>query len=91
MVSTTPGALEIRTDADCLTCKTVVKLVVKEVDNGRTEERIIGSLETICLPVLKLKQGCDTFVQQYANELIHILVEEEDPELACTLLGVCKA
>ena len=89
MFATTPGALEIRTAADCLACKTVVKLVIKELKNNRLEERIIES--RYYMPTsLKFEAGMQHIRQNYASELIHILVVEEDPELARTLLSVCE-
>ncbi|CAG2120838.1 unnamed protein product, partial [Medioppia subpectinata] len=77
-------------DMECVICKRIVTYVVEELKDNRTEQAIITALEHICsLFPQKERSKCDAFVDQYANELIHILVEEGDPDLACTLLGVC--
>jgi saposin len=77
-------------DVECLLCKRLVKYVIEELKDNRTEEAIISALERVCsLFPSKDRAQCDNFVQQYADELIHILTEETDPEMACTLLGVC--
>ncbi|KAK5988842.1 Prosaposin [Cladobotryum mycophilum] len=79
-----------RRDIECVLCKRIVEMVDGDIGANRTEEAIIQSLSTTCTLVPKGDRSkCDTFLEQYANELIHILVEEGDPSLACTLLGVC--
>lgn len=77
-------------DQECVTCKRVVKYVVQELSDNRTEEAIIQSLQSVCNLFPKNdSSNCDMFVEEHKNELIHILIEEGDPDLACTLLGVC--
>lgn len=78
-------------DPDCLLCKQVVKIVVSEIHNNRTEESVINALEKVCplFSVSGARSRCNVFVEQYTDELIHILLEEGDPSLACALLGVC--
>jgi len=77
-------------DIECLLCKRLVQYVVQELKDNRTEEQIEAALSRVCnLFPKKDRNQCNSFVTQYTDELIHILIEEADPELACTLLGVC--
>ena len=80
----------VKTDIECVICKRVVQIIVEELKDNRTEESIITALKDVCsLLPKKYRNNCDTFVEEYTNELIHILIEEGDPGLACALLGVC--
>ena len=80
----------VKTDIECVICKRIVQMVVEELKDNRTEEAIISALKNVCsLFPRKERNKCDSFVEQYADELIHILIEEGDPSLACALLGVC--
>jgi saposin len=77
-------------DVECLICKRLVQYVIQELKDNRTEEAIIAALKRVCsLFPSKDRAQCNGFVEQYTDELIHILTEETDPEMACTLLGVC--
>lgn len=82
--------VELPKDLECDLCKRIVEMIVQQLKDNRTEEAIIQALKGVCsLFPQKGRQKCDDFVEQYANELIHILIEEGDPALACALLGVC--
>ncbi|XP_054162734.1 prosaposin-like [Oppia nitens] len=77
-------------DMECVICKRVVEYVIKQLSDNRTEEEIITALQQVCsLFPVRDRSKCSNFIEQYANELIHILIDEGDPNLACTLLGVC--
>ncbi|KAJ5813795.1 uncharacterized protein N7503_000545 [Penicillium pulvis] len=89
--SSTPGADNIlsRRDRECDLCKKVNGQVVNDLPESATEEDIISTLENVCSKFKSDKSECDTFLEQYSNELVSILVEEGDPERVCALLGVC--
>ena len=77
-------------EIECDICKKTVQLVNNDIQDNRTEEEIINSLEKVCsLFPQRDKTKCNSFEEQYTNELIHILIEESDPALACTLLNLC--
>jgi hypothetical protein len=79
-----------RGDIECRICLDLAKRVFDDVKGNKTEGKIIQSLEGVCQNVLvKKRTNCDDFVEQYANELIGILVEAESPGSACGRLGVC--
>ena len=79
-----------RRDIGCDICKQVTNLVNQNLGDNASEGEITKALENVCSDVpTKRREKCDAFIEQYGNELIDILVEERDPGLACTLLGVC--
>lgn len=76
-------------DTEGALCTRVVSTVDKTIKDNPTEENVIAALENVSqLFPVKDRSKVDSFLEQYANELSHILVEEGDPSLACTLLGV---
>ncbi|KOC07780.1 hypothetical protein AFLA70_76g002610 [Aspergillus flavus AF70] len=80
----------LRRDLECDLCKRVIGVADGEIKDKRNEEAIVAALENVCKSIPGKEQPkCDTFIEQYSNELIHILIEEEDPGMACRLLGVC--
>jgi len=91
MVHALPQSITLaRRDIECDLCKRVVTTVGGEIKNDRSEEGIIKGLEDVCSQFPRRDRNkCDAFVEQYANELIHVLIEEESPSTACTMLGVC--
>lgn len=74
----------------CIICKRLVKLIIQELKDNRTRESIIEALDHVCELFPKSDRSeCLNFVDTYTEELINILTEETDPDLACTLIGVC--
>jgi hypothetical protein len=58
--------------------------------DAASEDDIVQTVGNVCSNFPKRdKAKCNTFIEQYGNELISTLAEERDPGLACTLLGVC--
>lgn len=77
-------------DLECLLCKRIVNIILNELKDNRTEDAIVAALDHVCQLFPKARRDeCQSFVERYTDELIHILTEETDPEMACTLLGVC--
>jgi hypothetical protein len=64
--------------------------VNSELKDKRDEEATIGALESVCkLVPRKDIPRCDTFIEQYADEFIPILVEETNPSIVCDRVGIC--
>ncbi|XP_075390928.1 prosaposin [Tenrec ecaudatus] len=74
----------------CEVCEYVVKEVVKLMDNNRTEEEILHTLDTVCskLPTSMSKE-CQELVDTYGPSILTIL-QEASPELVCSLLHFCS-
>jgi saposin len=77
-------------DVECLLCKKLVQIIVDELKDNRTEASIEAALDHVCQLVPSSERNqCLSFVNTYTDELIHILTEETDPNMACTLIGLC--
>lgn len=79
-----------KNDLNCMLCKRIVKYIEVELEDNRTEAAIINALDHVCrwFPVAD-REKCISFVEEYTDELIHILAEETDPGMACALIGLC--
>lgn len=78
---------------NCIICKQVAEWAIQKLKDNRTEEAIVNALDQVCDKIFSASQRpqCETFVKQYSDEIISVLKQENDPELICTLLGVCSA
>lgn len=75
---------------ECVICKRVVAFIVSELKDRRTEQEIIHVLDRVCVLLPRKEQDqCQTFIDDYTDELIHILTEEGNPNLVCALLNAC--
>ncbi|KAJ6001004.1 hypothetical protein N7481_001413 [Penicillium waksmanii] len=77
-----PNDILLRRDLECDVCKSVASSVNKELQGERNEEAIIAAVDNVCSSLPKRDHGkCNTFLEQNANGLIRVLVEEKDPNL----------
>ena len=69
---------------------------MSELDNilkdNRSKEAIENALKMVCskLPST-ISQECSDFVDQYADLVINLLIQEGDPKQVCTALSLCQA
>lgn len=77
---------------NCMICKQVAAWAIEKLKDNRTEEAIVQALDEACDTIFskQQKQQCEAFVKQYADEIISILKQEDDPNLVCALVGVCS-
>ena len=86
MASTTVG------DTECTVCEFVVGEIESLLSKNTTEAEIIMELEKVCALFGKdIGAECDTVVTTYAPELISYIVMNEDPQTACTAVGLCSS
>ncbi|XP_057361939.1 prosaposin isoform X2 [Manis pentadactyla] len=81
-----------KSDVYCEMCEYVVKEVVKLIDNNRTEEEIIKTLDKVCskLPT-SLSEECKEIVDTYGSSILSIVLQEASPELVCRMLHLCSS
>jgi hypothetical protein len=73
-----------------LECKQFLKEIVKELHGHHEEEEIVSALDRVCSRLLATdRHKCEAFIDQYHEELIHILPTDSNPELICSLIGIC--
>lgn len=83
--------IEEKTDVYCEMCEYVVKEVVKLIDNNRTEEEILNTLDKVCLKLpSSLSKECQEVVDTYGSSILSIL-QEASPELVCRMLHLCSS
>ena len=69
---------------------------MSELDNilkdNRSKEAIENALKMVCskLPST-ISQECSDFVNQYADLVINLLIQEGDPKKVCTALNLCSS
>ncbi|XP_029465135.1 prosaposin isoform X2 [Rhinatrema bivittatum] len=83
--------LLVKDSPQCVLCEFVIEKIVSLLDNNRTEENIKHALEYVCslLPD-SMKEQCTDFVDDYADAIIKILLQEASPRVICCTLGVCS-
>lgn len=87
-VSQTPvkGAIE------CSLCKLVIGEVEKLIGSNRSEAAIEAALDKVCgiLPG-PLSSPCEALVNQYAPQIINLLVNDFPADVVCQKLGLCTS
>jgi len=75
----------------CILCEFIMKELDDLIGQNATEEQIIAALEKVCsfLPS-SIRASCDDFVKTYGKAIIEMLVQELDPSVICTTLGLCS-
>nr|XP_018902483.1 PREDICTED: uncharacterized protein LOC109034023 isoform X2 [Bemisia tabaci] len=74
----------------CPLCLLAVKSIEDKLENNKTEENIKVTLEALCshLPG-DVRKECDTFIIEYFDDLIDMLVADFTPQEVCTYLKLC--
>ncbi|XP_064458348.1 uncharacterized protein LOC135368770 [Ornithodoros turicata] len=81
---------EPKKQVECELCIYLVKYVDAVLENKKDEAAVLHALEEACKLVPQhMHERCVQLVDKYVDELIHVLVEEDDPNLVCGLLGLC--
>lgn len=77
---------------ECTICKILVEKIDEMIKQNVTKQEILDALDKICslLPE-SLRNQCTSFVTQYGPLIIDLLIQEMDPALVCSTLGLCSA
>ncbi|GFW97437.1 hypothetical protein TNCV_4991141 [Trichonephila clavipes] len=77
-------------DVECELCKEVISKVEELVKDQKTEDEIKAALDKVCsyLPS-SISDKCVSFVNQYTNLVVTLLMEELDPDMVCQALKLC--
>ncbi|GBN04213.1 hypothetical protein AVEN_107608-1, partial [Araneus ventricosus] len=70
----------------------VAMLQVDQHNPLSLQDEIKAALDKVCsyLPS-SLSAKCESFVNQYADLIVTLLIQELDPQLVCAQLGLCPA
>jgi len=78
-------------DANCDMCKILMNYLYSQLKKNATEAEIKAALDTVCEEVMPRRDvaKCENIVNQYTDEIIKMIVEEVQPDVACKMLGMC--
>ena len=77
---------------DCTVCQFIISRMKHFANLNQTEEEILASLKKSCdlFSVVKLKEKCDNFLNQYESYIVQMISNDIDPKAACQSIGICK-
>jgi saposin len=74
----------------CAICEFLVKEAEAQLAANKTESQIVAHLEAVCSKLGAIKTECKAVVDQYAVQIIQLLIQKENPQAVCTKIGLCK-
>ncbi|XP_056018469.1 prosaposin-like [Ostrea edulis] len=82
---------KVSTSPQCVVCEAVMTELDNILKENRSRQAIENALQMVCsnLPTAISKE-CSDFVNQYADLVINIVIQEVDPKYVCTALKLCK-
>jgi hypothetical protein len=77
---------------ECAACDWVMGEIEKYVTSNSTEAEIIKIVDNICnIAPSSLRPICESFIAQYGQEVISLLVNREPPATICKQIGLCAS
>ena len=76
-----------RDEPPCRYCRYVIDELRSDVK--KTEAELKEKLEGICRVIPVDQTQCQAFVNEYADQIIQLILSDADPEKICEILGVC--
>ncbi|XP_062575849.1 prosaposin-like isoform X2 [Saccostrea cucullata] len=85
-------ASSVGASPECILCEFVMREVDNILQQNRSREAIENALKMVCskLPST-ISQECTDFVNQYADLVINLIIQEGDPKMVCTALKLCSS
>ncbi|KAK2572888.1 Prosaposin [Acropora cervicornis] len=81
-----------KASATCILCEYVMTTLKGILSENSTKEEIKEALEDVCsLFPDTIRSECDQFVKQYEPAIAELLLQEIDPAMVCTMLGLCAS
>ncbi|XP_068183104.1 prosaposin [Antennarius striatus] len=83
--------VRVRDSNLCTICEFVMKQLESMLEDQATEEEVIQAVEKVCtLLPSSVEQQCKDLIETYGEAIIELLVQQADPKVVCTVLGLCK-
>jgi len=77
---------------DCSVCEFVMGYVETQLANNNTEQNIEKVLDDVCQIVPSaFRAQCVSLINQYTQQLIQLLLNQESPTVICTQIGLCSS
>nr|XP_019927940.2 prosaposin isoform X4 [Crassostrea gigas] len=85
-------AKSVAASVECVLCEYIMSEVDNILKENRSREAIENALKMVCskLPAT-ISQECTDFVNQYADLVINLLIQEGDPKTVCKALNLCSS
>ncbi|XP_033224393.1 prosaposin [Belonocnema kinseyi] len=81
----------VKDDTECVVCEFVMQYIEKAMSNKKTKDEVETIIHGVCNHLPKtISQECNQFVNQYADVVIDLLVQEVSPKEICTMIGLCS-
>jgi len=79
-------------DEICQFCESIIQDARDMISQKSTQEEIQQLLDSACsvIPDQSIASECQDMVNQYLAEVISIVESELDPQMVCSLLGLCS-
>ncbi|XP_020850194.2 prosaposin-like [Phascolarctos cinereus] len=75
----------------CELCQYVIKEIIKLLEGNKTKEDVINAAEEVCSVIPGYVAGsCRDLVDTFGLSIMHLLLEEIDPDFMCSTLNVCQ-
>ncbi|XP_007505698.2 prosaposin-like isoform X1 [Monodelphis domestica] len=87
------NSVQTRADPTCELCHFISKEIANSLDNKQTTEDVLHAVEKVCSVIpnyVYMAESCRDWVSAYGRSVVHLLLEETDPDLVCGALRVCQ-
>nr|XP_014343936.1 PREDICTED: prosaposin isoform X1 [Latimeria chalumnae] len=83
--------MKVQDSPECVICEFVMKEIEELLEDNRTETSVVHAIQKVCsiLPS-SISQQCKDFIEAYGKAIMELLVQQMDPKVVCSTLGLCK-
>lgn len=86
-----PEVVAVKDDVTCAMCEYAMMQLDQILGDHRTEEEIRQALDQLCSLLPKtVSAECQTFVNTYTDQIIHMLIDQLTPDQVCVQLHLCN-
>ena len=76
---------------ECSQCNRLTRLIGRMMDQTSSSDEIIANITAICSSLhSRLSEGCTSFINKYASDIIELLNKSVDPDVVCERLNICS-
>lgn len=76
----------------CVLCEFVLTELEHKLTTHETKAEIEAALKEVCsLMPTSIEKECNAFVMQYGDLVINLILQEIQPKMVCTTLGLCES
>lgn len=82
---------QVNSNAECEVCQFIIQYLEKSMSSRKSKDELENLFHGVCkhLPS-RMSAKCNTFVDEYAEVVIELLLQEVSPKEICTVVNLCK-